>query len=128
MQQISDRTYHYTGFWQCASVCRLRIYQQDGSSRTVVIATELIEENEGTSITNMAEHLATLVRRELGVPLDDFTWIEHYPPRLFDRRGRPELDEEFSRVRFSIEGGTYKHPRWQHLSRADVEQMIGQPL
>jgi hypothetical protein len=46
------------GFGTWESKCRLRIYE--APARAVVIATEL-PENTGTSITNAAEHLATLV-------------------------------------------------------------------
>ena len=44
----------YRGYYGCESHCTLEIYGN------LVIATEA-DDNEGTSITNMAEHLATRV-------------------------------------------------------------------
>jgi len=44
----------YQGFWNREGVCNLEIYREQHT----VVCTEL-RDNEGTSITNLAEHLAT---------------------------------------------------------------------
>ena len=64
------------------TVCRLEILQsQDG--RTTVIATER-EDNPGTSVTNIAEHLAAHVHDCFGIEPEKLVWIEHcgYPALL----------------------------------------------
>jgi hypothetical protein len=51
--------FQYRGFYGCPSVCSLEILRlADG--RAAVIATEL-DDNPGTSVTNVAEHLASEV-------------------------------------------------------------------
>ena len=70
--------YNYTGFHGCDSKCELQIINN------LVIATE-IPENEGTSVTNMAEHLATMVCQTFGIEPKHLIWIEHYPERANGR-------------------------------------------
>ena len=38
-------------------------------------------ENEGTSVTNMAEQLATQICQEFDIEPKHLIWIEHYPDR-----------------------------------------------
>ena len=52
MRKTLDTRFSYRGCHGCESLCRLRVYEEPGKP-AVVIATEL-EENPGTSITNMA--------------------------------------------------------------------------
>jgi hypothetical protein len=90
--------YPFRGYWGHPAHCHIAVYEHAGN--TIVIATEL-DSNDGTSITNMAEYLATDVWHELGTPpLEQFIWIERYPDRAFFR-GRPELKESFDLVTFT---------------------------
>lgn len=132
-----DTTHRYHGFRGCESRCRIRIYDPTPAGVPVVIATEL-DDNPGTSITNLAEQLAAevLVRH---LPHRDgaeppLLWIEHYPPRRYVRD-----EHDYDLVRFA-----HWNPRWQRkpfghvlevgqpswfpLSRAEVEALIGEPL
>lgn len=74
MPSIVDKTYRWTGFgnglgnW--ASHCRIRIFRPH-PEQIVVIASDLGEDS-GTSITNCAEGLATLVVRDFGLDLPCF--------------------------------------------------------
>ena len=71
--------YEYKGFHNCNSVCGLDIIGD------MVICTQL-EENTGTSITNMAEHLATMVCEQFAIPLENLIWIECYPAEFYHVR------------------------------------------
>ena len=51
--------------------------------------------------------------------------FEHYQERDH-RRGRAEYPELFSRVRFHIRGGQFRRPQWSHVTRAELEVLIGQ--
>ncbi|MCL1476030.1 hypothetical protein [Argonema antarcticum] len=55
---IESRKFDYPGYYECESHCRVRIYFQP--EQTIVIVSET-ETNEGTSVTNMAEEISTLV-------------------------------------------------------------------
>ena len=59
---------------------------------TAPIAIEM-PDNEGVSVTNYAEELASQVQRMFGFP--QLRWIEHYPPSR-----KLNLGEEFDLVEF----------------------------
>jgi hypothetical protein len=71
--------HHFPGFHHTPSRCIVRVYEHD--EQIVVVCSEQLD-NPGTSITNVAESLATQLRQMLGSPpLDTFIYIEHYPNR-----------------------------------------------
>src|SRR5207244_3711118 len=104
--------------------CWLRIYT--APDRTVVIATE-VNENPGTSITNMAEHLATEVTRTFGLSHDALVWIEHYPARRV-LGGYPRLAESLDLGTFTWTPQGLRAPQWRRVSKEQVETLMGQPL
>ena len=119
-----DRLYLYRGYHGCPSYGWLRIYMTPG--QTVVLATE-VDDNPGTSVTNMAASLATEVVRTFRLPLDTLVWIEHYPPRL-GIHGGPRLPVSFDQVTFTLTTQGLRHPQWRRLSQAAVETFLGQTL
>jgi len=131
MRKVRDEDYPYRGFWGCEAVCHLRVYfpqsgDIDPANPVVVVATEL-ERNPGTSITNMAEHLAQEVRELYGLGPADLIWIEHYHERTLGLYS--SLPEEFSHVTFSLDAhGCYCSPKWRYLCRADADGLAGEPL
>ncbi len=69
--------YHYEGFWHCSCVCGLQTGElADG--RNFIVFTEL-PQNEGTSVTNMVEDLATQAVRMFGYDPANMVIVEHYP-------------------------------------------------
>ncbi len=112
------------GYHGCLSYCWLRC--STTPEQTIMIATE-VNENPGTSITNMAERLATEVTRTFGLARDTLIWIEHYPARRVIG-GRPRLPESFDRVTFTHTPQSFRSPQWRRISQAEVEALIGQPL
>ena len=134
MPAIVDEVYEYRGYHGCESRCRIRIYRPTGKP-PVIIASEEAEQNPGTSITNMAEQIATDVSRIHGLAHEPFVWIEHYDDRAISAAHRHsagplgrENGESFDRVEFRRVGTRLTHPSWQHLSKEEVEALIGQSL
>lgn len=152
MSLIFDGPYDYAGYFNKAAKCHLRIYAPRGGDRSahllpVVIATEL-DDNPGTSITNVCEHLAHTVWTDRvlwsGALTPDpqqegLIWIEHYAGKLQSpTSGNWHPDQEtFSLVSFT--GSTHSEsgdprkqrmgqPEWSHIRRAVVEGLIGQPF
>jgi len=131
-----DERYEYMGYWRFSGVCRLRIYE--GADQVPVVVASELPDNEGTSITNLAEYLAAQViaryfpqRFEAN---DVVRWIEHYPRSPEERRrGLPE----FSRVEFAstaphitylggIKRITLGHPTWTYLEPEAVITLLGE--
>jgi hypothetical protein len=127
----------YTGYHGCAAFCHIAVYEHAG--KTVVVCTES-EDNPGTSITNMAEYLATDIWHDLGSPpLDQFIWVEHYLDRGYVG-GRPLFKEDFDLVTFTAVAPRFegplsqqhdttvlRAPDWERIDQADVEHLIGEP-
>ena len=131
MKPKSDVIFKWVGFgdghfrgWK--SWCRVRIWK---SNRTIVLMSDLDEEDTGTSITNSVENVMTLIHQtyELQEPI---TWIEHYPrhnaiaqlkQRIGEERANRKIQrdfmyqEGFSIVSCSWDGKRYCEPLWQHL-------------
>ncbi len=137
MQITHDYVHKYAGYHNLPSRCRIRIYQRDGRV-PVVIATEL-DENPGTSITNMAEQLcAEVIRTCLPERFEEepVRWVEHHPRTPDElRRNYPE----FAQVTFHSAAprrvqryGTDRlqlgRPQWTYLARKRLEELVGQPI
>ncbi len=112
---ITDTIFDYKGFWNCNSKCRIRIY--NGFGKTIVIASEIYE-NDGTSITNVCEHLIKKVGEHFGFNLQETLWIEHYPPD-----GLIEEDT-YSMVSIDIQGTAC----WTPVPQEKVEELIASKL
>jgi hypothetical protein len=129
MKQVYDGPLAYPSNWNGMATCRVRVYQE-GTDFTV-IATEL-PENHGTSITNAAERVVTVVCLRFNIDPRNLTWIEHYPDRNTPHSRESIFDEHYSRVTFEIlrtprplwyaPNGTREpfsvivaHPQWEHM-------------
>jgi hypothetical protein len=120
-----DYIHYYRSYWSEGGKCRIRIYREDGHA-PVVICSQL-QDNENTSVTNMAEYLAAEVIKECSLPTP-LTWIEHYP----EHEGAVG---EYSLVMFSAWeltevclGGVWRcrlgSPRWSPLRPEEVDVLI----
>lgn len=124
VSQTHDYRHFYRGLHGSPSVCRIRVYRGSGDA-TLVIASEL-PDNPGTSITNVAEMLATEMEwRHCPDPGDRMIWIEHYPVREALRGMR--ADEHFALVTFLRgDDGQLHSPRWQHIASDTLSTLLGQ--
>ena len=101
--------FHFTGFWNCKSKCGIKI--EKGQKITVTF-TEL-NHNEGTSVTNMIGDLASMIYNKFfsDIPIDNITWIEHYPER-------GDIEESFDIVRFEKwDGKRFSQPKWKRIRK-----------
>ena len=69
-----DRTYDFKGQWDAPSRCGLKIVT--GKDGSIVIVTELFEENPGTSVTGFIARLATQVVKEFGLDPARSVWAD----------------------------------------------------
>ena len=111
-----DIRFEYKGFGDCDSHCNIKIFRSTKDRFVMVMATEL-PDNTGTSITHMAEPLATEVCRQYNISPHKLIWIEHYPRRRWG-------NESFDRVYFDFDwdGGRFVKADWHRL---DLWEMGG---
>jgi hypothetical protein len=125
---VFDDFQTYEGYFANPARCRLRIYAVPGQ-RAVAIATEL-PDNPGTSITNRADTLATLVMCKaalmFGTDPGDIVWVEHYPARPHDPMEAFRVDR-YARVTFDWDDhrAQFVNSQWKHMTREEVDELIG---
>jgi len=124
--------FEFRGFQGKPAICQLEILQlRDG--RRAVIATER-EDNPGTSVTNVAEHLASHVCDHFGIEPDKLVWIEHYGYPVhgvkrertydlvtFSRRNPERVLWSQAVLRYKPDGwpGYFADPDWKPMDAAD---------
>lgn len=133
--------FEYRGFHGCQCICDLEIIPvPDG--RTVVIATER-EDNPGTSVTNVAEHMASFVCDRFGIEPVQLVWVEHYgypdpvnPKRLreydlvtFQRRAPERIRWSDAVLRSKPDGwpGYLEEPQWRPMKEEDWRELGLEP-
>lgn len=115
-----DQVLEFEGLWGAPSVCGLQIAKH--ADRHVVIASELWDQNPGTSVTNFCGQLADLVCARFELDPDKLVFIEHCP----ESGSHMEIYEEtFHRVAFDRVDGKSTDPDWTRLSRHDVDALLG---
>ncbi len=82
-------------------------------TRIFVICTEL-SDNPGTSVTNFAEELATLVCRHFHIAPNKLGWVEHYPAS--ESHG-PVDDWDW--VEFRWDGENFTQLHWRPMRPED---------
>ena len=134
-RQLVQRALHLRRLLETGCVCRIRIFVAPDQV-PVVVATEL-DDNRGTSVTNMTEYLAAeIIARHFPEQFEaeeHLIWLEEYPRTPEQRsRGMPAFSQaEFSSYTPRVEYlGTIKRihigqPTWHHLEETEVEALIG---
>ena len=72
-----DEIFPFAGLWEQPSACGLRIF--DSGGQTVVVVTELYQDNPGTSITAAGYSLAQQICDRKGLSLPEIMYIECTP-------------------------------------------------
>lgn len=75
-----DEIYHFKGLWDLPSICGLKVVNKENN--TVVIATDLFEQNPGTSITEWNTKLAKEICDQRNIKHENLIFIEHTPRRI----------------------------------------------
>ncbi len=139
-RKLIDEPFQFRGYYdrQPIGVCHVRIYERLNEP-PVVVLTEL-DENETTSITNLAENLwpevlAKYLPQRFDYP-EPAICIEHYPP-VKNRNGHIEQAATFDQVTFArwqpkavIRHGITRielgEPDWHALSLEQVKALTGE--
>lgn len=98
--------YNYKGFHGCDSKCDIKVYGN------IVVATDP-DDNYGTSITNMAETIATDIAKMHKIKLKNLVWYQCY-----------DKYNDYSRVEFKISNGELTEPNWLKASRESIQKAI----
>lgn len=114
-----DLFYDFKGTWDVPSRCGLKIVKK--ASEDVVIATELYLENPGTSVTEYCHKLATLVVKDYGLEPARCCFIVRTPE---NNSKLSFLNEFFSRAHMTWDGEKFEKPRWEPLTKEQVDVLV----
>ncbi len=114
-----DEVFDFPGLWDMPSKCGLKIVRK--LRQTIVIVTDLYDENPGTSVTSYCAELATYIVGKKDLPMQEIRFIQHNP----DVGSKYEfLNETFDEVSFEITPNAFSNPQWKRVDRAYVEALI----
>jgi hypothetical protein len=110
-----DEIFSFKGQWDMPSSCGLKIRIVEG--KTIVIVTELYQENLGTSVTYAGKLLAEQICAAKGLDLKEIVYLECNP----DTNSKLSFyDEEYFEVDFDAD---IQH-RYRQLSREEVAKIL----
>jgi len=114
-EKYYDEVFDFKGQWDMFSRCGLKIINKE---KTIVIVTELYQDNPGTSITAAGKSLAEQICQSKGLNLNEIMYLECNP----DTGSKLSFyDEEFFEVKFSGE------PVYRQLSTDEIKELFGLP-
>jgi len=109
-----DEIFDFKGQWDMPSRCGLKIIQRE---KTIVIVTELYQDNPGTSVTAAGKILAEQICRGKGLNLNEIMYLECNPNT---GSKLSFYDEEFFEVDFS---GS-QEPVYRQLSADEIKSLL----
>lgn len=119
ISNYQDEIYHFKGLWDVPSICGLKIVKK--GDKSVVIATDLFDENPGTSITEWNTKLAKEICDKHNIDYNNLIFIEHTP----NKETKLSFNlESFFQVSFDIDGDKFDNPKWKELTKQDVDNLI----
>ena len=114
-----EEIYAFKGQWDVPSKCGLLIRKHPDMH--VVIASELYDDNPGTSVNYWGAQLADAICKERALEPSKLIFIEHTP----DRGSQLEIYQEtFDRVLFQQNNNEFSEPDWQPLTRSQVDALL----
>jgi hypothetical protein len=109
--------FKFKGFHNFPSICGVDLFYSMG--KNIIVFTEL-PENEGTSVTNAFELIATQYYNYRGLDKDEFPiiWIEHYP-------ASENHKETYDWVELEYKNHEFFGPNWKPMSKETFLQLAG---
>ena len=114
-----DEIFDFAGQWDMPSKCGLKIIPHE--DRTIILTTELYQDNPGTSITYAGGSLIKQICDAKGLDLHHVTYIECNP----DTNSKLSFyDEEMFQVDFDIVDGMPTNLKYRQLSLEEIKNIV----
>ena len=111
-----DEIFDFLGQWDMPSKCGLKIIEHQG--KTIIVATELYQDNPGTSVTYAGGSLAGQICEKKGFNKKEIIYIECNP----DTNSKLSFyNEEFFEVSFEISDDTFVNPTYKQLTIKNIK-------
>ena len=118
-EKYYDEIFDFNGLWDVPSKCGLKILIYNG--KTHIIATELYQDNPGTSVTYAGYSLFRQICESKGFSEKEVIYIECNP----DTNSKLSFyDEEFFEVTFLEVNGESGRPAYKQLRQDEVRGLF----
>lgn len=118
-QEHIQQLFDFKGRLGLASKCGLYIKQK--GEKSIVIVTELYQENPGSSITSVTASLAMQIAQAFNISLEKLVYIESTP----DMKSKLSFyDDEYYLVTFDLLDTTLQNPSWKKLTKEEFTTII----
>ena len=118
-EKYFDEIFEFAGLWEQPSACGLKIVNK--GDKKVVIATELYQDNPGSSVTAAGGNLAQQICEKKGLDLNKIVYVECKP----DTNSKLSFyDEDYFEVNFTVTNGIFIQPRYRKLSTDEVKSLL----
>lgn len=116
-----DEIFDFKGQWDVPSKCGIKILPYEG--KTVVIATELYQDNPGSSVTYASGNLLKQIIERKKLNISKVIYLECNP----DTNSKLSFyDEEYFEVTFREENGNLVNPTYNQWNEKKVKNLFDQ--
>lgn len=114
-----DEKFNFAGQWDMPSTCGLKIVQKDDIS--IVLVTELYQDNPGTSVTYAA---GSLIKQICDVKHLDINKIKYIECNPSTNSKLSFYDEEMFLVNFIMQDGMPVDLKYRKLSKEEIQNLL----
>lgn len=114
-----DEKFNFAGQWDMPSTCGLKIVQKDDIS--IVLVTELYQDNPGTSVTYAA---GSLIKQICDVKHLDINKIKYIECNPSTNSKLSFYDEEMFLVDFILQDGMPVDLKYRKLSKEEIQNLL----
>jgi hypothetical protein len=114
-----DEIFDFAGQWDMPSKCGLKIIPHE--DRTIILTTELYQDNPGTSITYAGGSLIKQICEAKKLDINKIMYIECNPNT---NSKLSFYDEEMFRVTFDLQDGMPTNLQYTQLSADEIKQIL----
>ena len=118
-EKYYDEIFQFAGQWDMPSSCGLKTIHKN--NKTYIIATELYQENPGTSITYAGGSLIKQICDRKKLDMCAITYIECNPNT---NSKLSFYDEEMFEVSYEILEGMPTHLSYRQLSKEEIQSIV----
>jgi hypothetical protein len=111
-----DQIFEFSGALGMLSKCGIKI--QPFQNKTVVVVTELYQDNPGTSITSVTASLAQQICKHFNINPKELIYIECAPGM---NSKLSFYDEVYFKVDFEVVEDKLENPKWEKLSEEELD-------
>lgn len=124
MHQFIQRYQPHANSLRNESTCLVTIYHDLNNDNVALVVFTELASNQGKSVTNSSEAIASLIVRDYELDPSKTTFVEHYGPLSYHFSTAPHCNDHYSTISYQWENGKAHRPVWSALSAKELETLV----